>query len=368
MVHGLDQRRAGSWLALVALALVISVVAACSNPTDDAASSASALAQSGRWTLPSDVLAAGASVRLRYDDAPKWTGSAACSGRLTAGGRKLGEYLIDHFAGVSTVGGYACRRNTADASRMSVHGTGRALDLFIPKAGNAADNDQGDRVANWLVRNAARIGVQLVIWDRTVWFANGNNDDAYRGPNPHIDHIHVELTKGAAAMSTQWFADMAAADPSADGGAADPADTADAGSMADGSPSVPDPVDPGAPADDPAADPADDDHAADDTLPSDADAAAPPSADPAPSTTDQSPQPTPPSGAVEAADDEPGEPNSLPDRPTSSRRAAAPSYEDEPIPTAGCSAAARGSVPAPGAAALLAFAVGLAAFLRRKRA
>ena len=160
----------------------MAVAAACSAPGESSASSESALAESGRWALPSAVLATGKTVRVAYDDAPKWTGSAACGGKLKPGGHKLGEYLLDHFAVVSSVGGYACRRNTADASRMSVHGTGRALDVFIPMAGGSADNGQGDKVANWLVMHSQQIGVQLVIWDHSIWRANGTNDARTAGP------------------------------------------------------------------------------------------------------------------------------------------------------------------------------------------
>ena len=108
---------------------------------------------------------------------------------------------------LSSVGGYSCRRNTADTARMSVHGTGRALDVFIPKAGNTADNAHGDKVANWLVVHAQQIGVQLIIWDRSIWRANGTNAGAYGGPHPHDDHIHVELTNEAAANTALWFSD-----------------------------------------------------------------------------------------------------------------------------------------------------------------
>ena len=42
--------------------------------------------------------------------------------------------------------------------------------------------------------NAQTIGVQLIIWNRVVWRANGSNEKGYGGPHPHNDHIHVEIT------------------------------------------------------------------------------------------------------------------------------------------------------------------------------
>ena len=77
---------------------------------------------------------------------------------------------------------------------MSMHGTGRALDIFTTRAAG------GDEVANYLVRNANQLGIQLVIWNRTLWKVTpgGGSSRAYGGPNPHTDHIHAELTRAAA--------------------------------------------------------------------------------------------------------------------------------------------------------------------------
>jgi hypothetical protein len=192
---------------LLAAGLVASAIAGCSGD-DLLGSSESEIAGERAWKLSPDAVAAGKAVRIAYDSAPAWRGTAACSGKLREGTRALGEFLSDRHAAIDTVGGYACRRNTADSSRMSVHGTGRALDLMIPTRGGRADSARGDIIANWLVMNAQRIGVQLIIWNRMVWRSNGTNTDSYGGPNPHIDHIHVEITNVAARMGTPWFASM----------------------------------------------------------------------------------------------------------------------------------------------------------------
>jgi len=190
----------------------VSLIAACSAlPGEEQETSTEALAVAGRWKLPSQVAAAGAAVRLKYDGAPNWS-SRACSGKLRSGADRLGEYLEEEFTAISSIGGYACRRNTANRQKMSVHGTGRALDIFIPKIGGSANNGKGDAVANWLVANAAEIGVQLVIWDRTVWQANGRSDKQYSGPHPHDDHLHVELTIPGSEMKTAWFRALANGD------------------------------------------------------------------------------------------------------------------------------------------------------------
>lgn len=198
----------GSFLRpLLAVGLVASAIAGCSGD-DLLGSDSSEIAGERTWRLSPDAIAAGRVVRVTYDAAPAWRGQAACAGALREGTRGLAEYLSDRYAAIDTVGGYACRRNTADSSRMSVHGTGRALDLMIPKKGGGADSARGDVIANWLVMNAQRIGVQLIIWNRTVWRSNGTNAGPYSGPHPHDDHIHVEITNAAARKGTPWFASM----------------------------------------------------------------------------------------------------------------------------------------------------------------
>jgi hypothetical protein len=370
----LDRRSLRSWIALVALTVLVVFLAACSSPNDGAASTDSALGVKGRWVPPTAVLAEGAKVRVAYEEAPKWTGTAACGGQLEPGGHKLGEYLLDHFSDVSSVGGYACRRNTADASRMSVHGTGRALDVFIPTSNGGADNTKGDKVANWLVTHAARIGVQLVIWDHSVWRANGTNDAVYGGPVPHIDHVHVELTNAASALMTPWFSDPsdtadasttttttgtatsdggdddADSDAAVDGGAnaVDAAPRADAGTTGT--------VDAGSKKDAAPGDPAMDDGAQD-----------LPDASPDPTSAGALDPGAPSDGLASAADD-PGETNSLPDVPASKHRSASLT-DAESVPNSGCSAAPRDPLHRGGGS--LAFVVGLAGLvagrLRRKR-
>jgi hypothetical protein len=359
-----DRRTARNWIALVALGVLVILLAACSGPSEDASSSQSALAETGRWSLPSDVLTAGARVRVTYDEAPKWTGSAACLGQLQLGGHKLGEYLLDHFDAVSSVGGYACRRNTADSSRMSVHGTGRALDVFIPKTNGAADNTRGDKVANWLVTHAQRVGVQLVIWDRTIWRADGTNDDAYGGPHPHDDHIHVEITNEAATLSTPWFSDMSEVPSSTDGGNDRPAVD---GGRKDASTTTPpaDGTDAGAtanPKDAAPIDPANDDHPHEEP---DAATTAPGAGT---GTGSSAPPMTgKPSDGLQSAGDAPGETDSLPDVPKAKRHTTK-TLDDPPTPNKGCSAAPGGApIPARETGGSFALAIGVAAWLRRRR-
>lgn len=216
--EGFDPR-----LVLLVAAFVVPGCAIASDEDDPAEDddegveqSSSELSLPGSWKPPADVLAAGATQYVRYDDSSPWRGAAGCGGSLLAGTRQLGDYIKAHFAGrVSSYGGYSCRQNTANLAKTSVHGTGRALDLFVPTYGGQADNTKGDEVANWLIRNAAAIGVQYIIWDRASWQASlkGSKLRGYTGPHPHHDHIHVELNLDGAARRTPWFAGNAPPPP-----------------------------------------------------------------------------------------------------------------------------------------------------------
>jgi Bacterial SH3 domain len=163
----------------------------------------------GGWVIPADIRALGDRQSVPYTGAGSWSGGANCGGGLLAGTRELGDYVKATYAGVSGYGGYACRPNTANTSQLSVHGTGRAIDIMIPMKNGDADNAKGDRIANFLVANAEAIGVQFIIWDKNDWGASRALPKlrSYGGPVAHTDHIHVELTPAGARRQTPWFSD-----------------------------------------------------------------------------------------------------------------------------------------------------------------
>lgn len=165
------------------------------------------LAVPGNWQPTTAALNAGMQQFVAYDPPPPWDGGTNCGGQLLAPTRELGDFIDKHFSGMSTYGGYSCRQNTANPAETSVHGTGRALDLMIPTTGGQADNTKGDPIANWLISNAQALGVQYLIWDRVSWGASrsGTKLLTYTGPNPHIDHIHVELSNEAGAGQSRVF-------------------------------------------------------------------------------------------------------------------------------------------------------------------
>lgn len=140
--------------------------------------------------------AAAAATTGVYDEPPAWDGGSHCTGRLGVGTRALGDYILAAFPGVfSSFGGYNCRPNTANASVTSLHGTGRALDLMVNVDGDHSRT--ADVVADWLLTNARALGVEEVIWTRTIWTSLRGLRD-YDGPDAHTSHIHVGLSPESA--------------------------------------------------------------------------------------------------------------------------------------------------------------------------
>ncbi len=201
--------------SLSALALLLTPalsLCACTGTSADAdwGRDQQALGIDGRWLAPTDVLAAGdLQDKIEYIGAGPWLGEASCGEGLEPGSAGLGDYIEQYFPQVSLIGGFSCRAINGDPTQASVHSTGRALDIHIPlTAEGGADNDLGDPIAHWLIRNAETIGIQLIIWDLSTWGPYrdpGERAKAYGGAHPHDDHLHVELTVEAAGLGTPWF-------------------------------------------------------------------------------------------------------------------------------------------------------------------
>ncbi|MEU3452334.1 hypothetical protein ABZ671_01825 [Micromonospora sp. NPDC006766] len=77
------------------------------------------------------------------------------------------------------------------------HPKGRACDWSLQKSGFAPwhNNDTrmyGNNVAAFLIRNADRLGIYYVIWNRQIWFP-ATGWKSYSGPSDHTDHVHMSL-------------------------------------------------------------------------------------------------------------------------------------------------------------------------------
>lgn len=158
-------------------------------------------AQPNVWTIPIDVLAAGDEQHVAYVGGGDWKGPGKCAGRLMPGAEALRKQLYKRFPQIADIHGYECRPIVGRPTKMSVHATGRAVDVMIPTDDGKANSALGDPIGNWLVENAEALGVQFIIWDRTTWMASrelGKKAKPYSGQHPHHDHLHVELHPSAS--------------------------------------------------------------------------------------------------------------------------------------------------------------------------
>ncbi|MGE4425647.1 MAG: hypothetical protein AB7G37_04240 [Solirubrobacteraceae bacterium] len=144
-----------------------------------------------------------------YDDAPAWNGGRNCTSGFTVGAKRLQGWLR-HNWGPATIQGFNCRQNTADLSKTSIHGVGRASDWFRD-AGKRAHRRQVTAFNRRLSRNGAAqaraLGVQYWIWNRRQYSVRGNRVlvRPYGGPNPHTDHVHIEQTNEGARLGTKYW-------------------------------------------------------------------------------------------------------------------------------------------------------------------
>lgn len=181
--------------------------AGCADPSLETGEGRYALAEPGPWHIPPETLALGEQQYVDYTGAGPWIGEEGCGGGLLGGAEVLRDYIYEYFPQTYEIGGYACRSIVGDSSSMSVHATGRALDVMIYTIDGAADNSQGDPIGNWLIENAEYIGIQYIIWDRWSWGAHRDSpkDRKYTGSHPHHDHLHIELSVEAADLATPFF-------------------------------------------------------------------------------------------------------------------------------------------------------------------
>lgn len=120
-----------------------------------------------------------------------------CTGSASAGSRALMKWAM--LAGLTDVnmGIYSCRPIRGGGAR-SLHSEGRAGDHGVKSLA------KGHRLVQTLRPHARALGIQCMIFDRRIWSAKspGRNGRAYRGVNPHYDHVHIELTRNAAGRLT----------------------------------------------------------------------------------------------------------------------------------------------------------------------
>jgi hypothetical protein len=132
--------------------------------------------------------------------ASPWEAATRCTGDAEPGARALLAWLLENYDDGFSLGIYNCR-SVRGASTKSTHGEGRGVDFGLPMI-NGRANPIGHGIVPRLGAQGARLGIQTVIWDRRIWSAASPNGRPYTGVAPHYDHLHIELTRAAAAQMT----------------------------------------------------------------------------------------------------------------------------------------------------------------------
>jgi hypothetical protein len=126
--------------------------------------------------------------------------SAGCTGGPSKGAIALRDFLLSEYSIASSGGIYNCR-NVRGRTTPSIHGEGRAWDMMLPvRAGRG--NPVGHDVVRRLGAHGRALGIQSIIFDRTIWSSRSPSGRAYTGAHPHYDHLHIELTLDAATKLT----------------------------------------------------------------------------------------------------------------------------------------------------------------------
>lgn len=145
-----------------------------------------------------------ASLPSSLDARPTYQPGVSCDPVDRAGSVKLGRLLVDTYR----TGVFGVSRN-CDGT-LSEHHEGRAVDWMLDVR-NPEQKAVADAFLAWLTANdgekARRLGIQYVIWNRTMWraYAPERGFTPYSGASPHTDHIHLSLTWDGAMGRTSWW-------------------------------------------------------------------------------------------------------------------------------------------------------------------
>jgi len=84
-------------------------------------------------------------------------------------------------------------RNIAGTSTKSQHATGNAIDWHGAKG---VGDPVMQELADYLVANHSVYSAENIIYNRRIW-NSPKGWHAYKGENPHVDHVHIDFIKGA---------------------------------------------------------------------------------------------------------------------------------------------------------------------------
>lgn len=128
--------------------------------------------------------------------------ATGCTQYGPAGAQALLTYLEDRFSWQTSMGICNCRA-IAGTGSYSHHAECRAYDMGIPTTSSGgARPDLGMQAVNLLGPNGARLGIDHMIYNRTIWSGANPSGRYYSGVHPHYDHVHIGLTRTAGRNLT----------------------------------------------------------------------------------------------------------------------------------------------------------------------
>lgn len=123
-----------------------------------------------------------------------------CTGGPAKGTVALAAGIMERHESVRSLGIYNCRP-VRGGKTNSIHGEGRAFDAGL-KAVPGKRTAAGQVLLDDLLPHAVALGIQCLIYARTIWSPASPNGRPYGGVAPHWDHAHIEMTREAAASLT----------------------------------------------------------------------------------------------------------------------------------------------------------------------
>jgi hypothetical protein len=82
------------------------------------------------------------------------------------------------------------------------HPNGLALDVMIPNSGTAEGIALGNQIVAYVMKNAARFGMQDAIWRGTYYTPSGAQGSGGYG---HYDHVHITTTGGGYPSGNEGY-------------------------------------------------------------------------------------------------------------------------------------------------------------------
>ena len=129
-----------------------------------------------------------------------WEGAGPCASGPARGTIVLRDFMLARYPEASDGGIFNCR-TVRGSTVPSIHGEGRAWDMMLPVR-NGRGNPRGHEAVRELGAHGRRLGIQAIIFDRTIWSARSPSGRPYKGVHPHYDHLHIEQTRQASSRLT----------------------------------------------------------------------------------------------------------------------------------------------------------------------